>query len=529
MIPVLSRAQMRAFDEHAIEKCHVPSLLLMENAGRGAADVIAKDAAAASAGIFGERVVSRPPFGGSRLHEERSYVVLCGTGNNGGDGFVVARHLLGRGASVEAWLCGDAKKLTPDCKANHDAFKGIGGSVKTLGKSLDPLVESVAHADVIVDGLFGTGLDRAIAGTLAEVIAIVAEGREAGARVVALDVPSGLDTDTGVPLGPCIGADMTVTFAHLKLGHMTGSGAAKSGTVHVVDIGVPSSLRTDAAAHLIQASDVRAAIPRREVDTHKYRAGHVALLAGSPGKTGAALLAAEGALRGGAGAATVVSTAAKVLEARIPEVMVVPLDAKDTKALDATLAKKSACLVGPGFGTDEAAKKVARHVLKTFAGPVVCDADSFSLFAGDPKAFARSAKGKLPPAILTPHAGELGRLLGVDDVEKDRFEAAREAAKLTHAIVLLKGAYTIVAAPDGRMVITGEGTPALATAGSGDVLAGLITALACTLPPFEAAWAGAFLHGVAGATWSKTNGDRGLLAGEIAGELPGVLAALLAG
>jgi NAD(P)H-hydrate epimerase len=490
LIPVLSREQMRAFDEHAIAK-GVPSLVLMENAGRGAAEA-----------IRGDRVV-----------------VLCGAGNNGGDGFVVARHLLRRGAAVEAWLCGDAKKMTPGCKANHDAFKGVGGTVHALGKAFDALVRSVAHADTIVDGLFGIGLDRPIAGPLAEVISIIAEGRAAGAEVVALDVPSGLDTDTGVPLGPCVKADRTVTFAHLKLGHATGSGAAQSGVVHVVDIGVPSTLREEPAASLIEAADVRAVLKPRGVDTHKYRAGHVALLAGSPGKTGAALLAAQGALRGGAGAATVVSSAHAVLEARIPEVMVVPL-----ANLEKTLAKKAACLVGPGFGTDAAAKKSAQHVLTSFDGPVVADADAFTLFAGTPRAFRR----KGIPAILTPHSGELGRLLGRDDVDADRFGAARDAAKATGAVVLLKGAYTVIASPDGRVVVTGSGSPALATAGSGDVLAGLVTALACTLPPFEAAYAGAFLHGVAGSAWSKEKGDRGLLAGEIAGELPGVIAALLA-
>jgi NAD(P)H-hydrate epimerase len=270
---------------------------------------------------------------------------------------------------------------------------------------------------------------------------------------------------------------------------------------------------------LIEAADVRAVLKPRGVDTHKYRAGHVALLAGSPGKTGAALLAAQGALRGGAGAATVVSSAHAVLEARIPEVMVVPL-----ANLEKTLAKKAACLVGPGFGTDAAAKKSAQHVLTSFDGPVVADADAFTLFAGTPRAFRR----KGIPAILTPHSGELGRLLGRDDVDADRFGAARDAAKATGAVVLLKGAYTVIASPDGRVVVTGSGSPALATAGSGDVLAGLVTALACTLPPFEAAYAGAFLHGVAGSAWSKEKGDRGLLAGEIAGELPGVIAALLA-
>jgi len=509
MIPILSRDQMRAFDKHAIEQCNVPSLLLMENAGRGAADAIERHLLSGSA--TGRRVI-----------------VVAGTGNNGGDGFVVARHLLAREANVEVWLAGDAKKQTPDCKANHSAYAGIGGVVKTVRPaSLEALGPALASADVVVDALFGTGLDRAISGVLAELVDLLVAVHDGGrgVRVAALDVPSGLHADTGLPLGPCIEADLTVTFAHLKLGLMTGSGAAKAGTVHVVDVGVPPSLVDARSAELASSSDVRALLTKRPIDTHKYRAGHVVLFAGSPGKTGAALLAAQGALRGGAGAATIATwpAAADVLEARIPEVMVTRLD---PKKLDALVEKKKAVLLGPGFGTGDDARAVSRHLLKSFAGPIVLDADAFTLHAGKPADLAR-AKASL---ILTPHSGELGRLLGDDrDVDADRFESAREAAAKTKSVVLLKGAYTVVADPKGRVVVTGSGSPALATAGSGDVLAGLITALACTLPPFEAAWAGAFLHGVAGAAWSKERGDRGMLAGEIAAELPGVLGALLAG
>jgi NAD(P)H-hydrate epimerase len=307
-----------------------------------------------------------------------------------------------------------------------------------------------------------------------------------------------------------------VTFAHLKLGHMTGSGAAKCGPVHVVDIGVPSTFRTDAEAHLVEAADVRAVLGRRAVDTHKYRAGHVAILAGSPGKTGAALLAAQGALRAGAGAATVVSAAHASLESKIPEVMVQPLT-----DFERVLERKKVCLIGPGFGTDAASKKVSTKVLASFADTVVADADMFTLHK--PADFAK-AKGK---CILTPHSGELGRLLGRENIDDDRFAAASEAAKKTKSVVLLKGAYTIVADPTGRAVVIGSGTPALATAGSGDVLAGIVAAMSCTLPPFEAAWTGAFLHGIAGTAWAKEHGDRGLLASEIAAQLPGVLGALL--
>lgn len=510
MIPILSRAQMRAFDAHAIDVAKVPSLVLMENAGRGAAEVIVRE-------IFGGRA------------EGRHVGIVCGTGNNGGDGFVVARHLLGRGARVDAILCGDPAKMTADCRANHDAFIGVGGLVDTLAGSpaeagVSPNVEALEDVDLVVDALFGTGLDRAIAadGAMGSVVRSI---NAALAPVVALDVPSGMNADTGSSMdGEAVEADATVTFAHLKLGHVTGHGARLSGKVHVVDIGVPASLRTEHSAGLVEANDVRNEITPRAVDVHKYRAGHVAVIAGSAGKTGAALLAARGALRGGAGAATIGTwpDAVELLEPRVVEIMTAAVET--IEQVDALLANKRAVVVGPGFGTDKTARGIVDHVLATFSGPIVCDADALIVHARAIEDFA-AAGGR---AILTPHAGELARLLGTtsEEVEDDRFAAARSASARANAVVLLKGPYTVVAAPDARVVVSGSGSTALATAGSGDVLAGIVAALACTLPPFTAAWCAAFLHGVAGSAWEKEHGDRGLLASEIADQIPGVLAAL---
>lgn len=510
MIPVVSRAQMRAFDAHAIDTCKVPSLVLMENAGRGAADVI-----------------ERETLGGRA--DGRRVVVVCGTGNNGGDGFVVARHLLARGARVETWLVGDAAKITPDCRANHDAFVGLGGVAFAAAPSaLDPLRVALAGADVIVDALFGTGLDRPIGDLFAGVVGFVNDAR---ARKVALDVPSGMNADTGAAMGAAVRADLTVTFAHLKLGHVTGGGAHLSGVVRVVDIGVPASLRADHAAVMVEPKDVRALLSPRPVDAHKYRAGHVAVMAGSPGRVGAALLAAHGALRGGAGAATIVTwpEAATSLESRVVEVMTARVG-EDGESLDASidraLAGKRALVIGPGFGTGERAREATLHVLAEYKGPIVADADALTLLAGDLEGFAVAA-GR---TILTPHAGELARLLGStsEEIESDRFGAARAAAARAKSVVVLKGPYSIIASPDGRLVVNPTGNAALATAGSGDVLAGLVGALACTLPPFEAAWCGAYLHGAAGDAWEARNADRGLLASAIADELPGVFRALVA-
>ena len=278
MIPVLSRAQMRAFDKHAIAVCKVPSIVLKENAGRGAADVVERDA-------LGGRV------------DGKRVVVVCGVGNNGGDGFVVGRHLRSRGARVDAWLAGEPTKMTADCRANYDAFVGLGSRVDVVSPTtLDALRVALAASDVVVDALFGTGLDRPLGDLFAGVVGFVNDAR---VRKVALDVPSGMNADTGVAMGTAVRADFTVTFAHLKLGHVTGQGAHLSGVVKVVDIGVPPSIRAEQAAALTEARDVRALVSPRPVDSHKYRAGHVAVIAGSRGKVGAALLVAHGALRGG--------------------------------------------------------------------------------------------------------------------------------------------------------------------------------------------------------------------------------------
>lgn len=506
MIPVLSRDQMRAFDADAIGTAKVPSLVLMESAGRGAADVLERE-------LFGGRAAGK------------HVIVVCGTGNNGGDGFVVARHLLVRRARVETWLAGDPAKMTADCRANHDAFVGLGGAVFSIGSQRPDLATSLSHADVVIDAIFGTGLDRTVGNPLADVLATI---DSAPCAKVALDVPSGMNADTGAAMGCAVTADLTIAFAFPKLGHLTSAGAMLSGHVHVVDIGVPRSAHGSPAAELVEMSDVRERLAPRTLDAHKYRAGHVAVIAGSHGKIGAALLSATGALRGGAGAATIATwpDAARALDQRVLEIMTARLpDDGNLAPIDAFLEHKRAVVIGPGLGTDPHAEAVVRHVLSTFEGPVVVDADALTMHAGHPEAFA-SASGKL---ILTPHAGELARLLGVtsEAVEHDRFTAVRNAAVRSASVVLLKGPHTLVASPGGRITVNDTGNPALATAGSGDVLSGLCAALACSLSPFDAALCGAALHGAAGDTWKEKNGDRGLLAHEIADALPAVIAGLV--
>lgn len=507
MIPILSRAQMRAYDRYAIETCHVPGVVLMENAGRGAADVAVR---------------LLPSVGGARV------VVVCGAGNNGGDGFVVARHLWSRGADVSVFLAGSPERVFGDARINHDAYLDLGGQV-TIVRELAELEAALGLADLVVDALFGTGLDREIKGAMAHIIEAI---NRAPGRRLALDIPSGLDADSGAPLGVCVEAHDTACFGHLKVGLLTPQGARLAGRVHVCDLGVPDVIlaKVGHVAEVIERTSVARTLTARETDAHKFSVGAVLVFAGSAGKSGAALLSARGAFRAGAGVVTIATwpEALTAVDARMPEVMAMALDrGSPVSKLDALLERRRAVVIGPGFGLDDAARKVVDRVLETFAGPVVVDADAITLFRDKPQRLAK-AKGSL---VLTPHAGEMGRLLGIsaEEVERDRFGAVRKLVDITGAVVVLKGARTIVAAPEGRIAVNTTGNPILATAGSGDVLAGMIGALCCSLSPFDAAAAGVHVHGVVGDELRSRIGDRGVFASELADEVPKVMELLVRG
>lgn len=588
---------MRAFDKYAIEACHVPGMVLMENAGRGAADVISAiidarrtslrpDGAAAEAtqptwpgpaGAFRSpsllppappslpsgRLAGGPTSGWrpQRRDDEaaafaaraRSFpvrhvpspgqpatypldarvVVVCGAGNNGGDGYVVARHLLARGADVHVFLTSRSEAVTGESRINLDAYVDLGGVLTELpsDESLEPLHKALSGADIVVDAIFGTGLDRIIQGHLADVIAAINEAR---CQCIALDVPSGLDADSGAPLGTAVHADDTVTFGHLKIGLLTPEGARLAGNVHVVDLGVPDRpilAHVGYVAEVIRKETVRSYLQPREANTHKHAAGNVLVIAGSSGKLGAALLTARSSLRSGAGLVTIGTwpDAAQALQSRVVEIMTTAIEPERLdESVEAALAGRHAVAIGPGLGLDDRARTVVDHVVLGWDGLKVVDADALTHFVGRPEALAR-ASGSL---VLTPHPGELGRLLGRSGsaIEQDRFGAVREAVQITRAIVVLKGARTIIATPDGRIYVCMAGNPALATAGSGDVLTGIIAAFACTMALDCAAIAGVLIHALAADAWRLVTGaDRGMQASEIAERFPGLIAALSQG
>jgi hydroxyethylthiazole kinase-like uncharacterized protein yjeF len=505
MTPVLTRDQMRAFDKIAIEAFGVPSLDLMETAGSGAADAIAK-------------LVKLPGM---------AVTIVCGAGNNGGDGFVVARHLSERGADLTVVLVDPIERLSPDARTNRDAYLRTGGTVLDLS-AVD---RALSGAAVVVDAVFGTGLTRAVEGHHRDVISRI---NGCKARRISLDIPSGLDADSGAALGVAVRADDTITFGHLKIGLLTSEGARHAGRIHVVDLRVPADVleRAGHVAEVIETGAVASWIEPREVTAHKHAAGIVRVIAGSAGKVGAALLVARGALRTGAGLVTVASwpEVAAALDARVLETMTARID-RDRLApsLDAVLSGASVAVIGPGFGTDDHARAAVERVVLGWDGVKVVDADALTIMAGRLDAIAQ-APGQ---TILTPHPGEAGRLLGKkgSEIEKDRLAAAREIAKRSRAVVVLKGPRTMVALPDGGVSINTSGNPALATAGAGDVLAGMIAALACSMSPAKAACAAVHVHGLCADAWSRAAGgaDRGLIASEVADRVPAVLAALARG
>jgi NAD(P)H-hydrate epimerase len=504
--PILTRAEMRAYDAHAIERCGVPGLVLMENAGRGAAEVVARELGA-------------PPAG--------PVVIVCGGGNNGGDGFVVGRHLRARGHEVRCFLACDRERVGGDARASLGAYEGTGGALEILGGT-ETLRGALARARLCVDALLGTGLDRPVEGTMR---ALIDEMNAAPCTRVALDVPSGIDADRGRLLGAAVEATLTVTFGCLKTGLVQGEGARRAGRIVCVPLGVPDGdilAAVGSFAAALAPADARAALGVRAPDEHKYRAGSVLVVAGSLGKLGAARLCARAALRSGAGIVTIATwpDAAAALDETLLEAMSARLDPSAPEAsLETVLDKRSAVAVGPGLGTDERARRAVDRVALGWSGPVVLDADAVTLFAARAETLA-AAPG---PRVLTPHAGELARLLGTSarDVEDDRFAAADAAAAHTGAVVVLKGRNTVVAAPGGRRRVCLAGSEVLATGGSGDVLAGVVAALLGRAAPFEAAGAAVLLHALAADAWrARTGADRGLVAGDLVDLLPEAIASV---
>lgn len=510
MIPILDSRQMRAADEAAV-RAGIPSLLLMENAASGIVRAV------------------RERFG-----EWRRVVVVCGPGNNGGDGLAAAR-MLREHLAVRLFTLRDPDAYRGDPAVNVRRAREAGVEIESVSEhgGVEELSRALAEAEGVIDALFGTGLDRPLEGSSSEVVAAI---NRAGRAVVAADVPSGLSSDTGQVAGAAVRAAVTVAFAAPKVCHAFPPARHFCGDLVVHDIGIPRAFLEPEGHRLYLATGdgIRDLLPPREPGAHKGDAGRVAIVAGSRGKTGAAILSARGALRGGAGLVTVLCPASleAAIVAALPEAMTEGLPEKDGhlgsragSELVRRLEAFDAVVVGPGLGTSAETIAAVEEVVRNVRLPLVLDADGLNAFAGRADELGKRAG----MTVATPHPGEAGRLLGrgAKEVQADRLAVARELAGRTKSCVLLKGEASLVATPEGRVVVNSSGTPLLATAGSGDVLSGLIAALlGAGLDAPDAAAAAAWLHGSAGEHLARRLGDSGLLAHEVADAVPLVRRAL---
>ena len=505
---ILNAAQMREADRFTIEDIGIPSLVLMENAGR---QVVAAMEAAYESRLDGR------------------VAVLCGRGNNGGDGFVVARTLLQRGIDTAVFVVGAVSDVRGDARTNLDILGRLGVTVVEVNdeQTWELHFSEISQCTLIVDALFGTGLQSPLSGMLETVVADV---NASGIPIVSIDLPSGLSADTPHVIGDCIDASMTVTLAAPKLPLVLPPGEGHAGDVVIADIGIPHEVLDGLDGRkieLLTPEQLREIVEPRTADSHKGDFGRVTIVAGSRGKTGAAHLAAMGALRSGAGLVTVATPSGclPIVASMAPEYMTEPLpESKEGSVTKAGVERlldmrHDVVACGPGLGRGASVGEFVRTLLDRSDAPLVLDADGVSVLADDP---SRLMGREDRDVIITPHPGEMARLIGasVEDVQANRIEVAVDFATTHRVYVVLKGHRTIIATPDGAVYINPTGGAGLATGGTGDVLTGMIAAWLGQLLDAEAACRLAvFLHGAAGDLAEADEGQVAMTAGDVLGYL----------
>jgi len=509
---VLSPSTMRQADLTAIERYKVPGMVLMENAGRGVAEAVKR------------------AYVGQNNASNKKIIIICGKGNNGGDGFVVARHLVNYGFEVKVFILASEDEIKGDALSNLEIIEAMGIPIKTImtAQDLDKMAADCSSASVIVDAIFGTGIRGEIQGLAKEAIQIINNSKS---YVVAVDIPSGISGETGKLLGVAVKANETVTMAAPKTGIILYPGAYYAGKVTIVDIGMPREIlcNLQPEAFYIDKEDVASLFKPYLPNAHKGDFGRVFIIAGSQGMTGAAALSASAAVRSGAGLVTagIPESLYDILEVKLTEAMTKPLPQTtsrtlSTDALDVALEFASKCdtvALGPGLSTHDETKEFVKQFIMSCPKPMVVDADAINALAENPDILAKTSS----PVVITPHPGEMARLLkvSVSEIEEDRIGAVRKGVNLWHCTILLKGARSLIATPDGRLWINSTGNPGMATGGSGDVLTGIIAAfIARGMAVQEAALAGAYIHGLAGDLAAEEKGHFSLAAGDIIDFLP---------
>jgi NAD(P)H-hydrate epimerase len=509
VLGVFTAEEMRRLDRRAIAELGIPGATLMENAGRGAADAIAAALPALGAPRRGARVV-----------------IVCGKGGNGGDGFVVARSLKRQGAAPSVVLACAPGEVGGDARLKLEALRSSGIRPRRFEDDR-ALAALLAGAHVVVDALLGTGSRGAPGGEVARAIELINASRR---PVVALDIPSGLPADGGAPAGAAIRAVMTLTFAGLKRGLLAAPGDELAGRVSVIPIGVPEAeVSRGVTTFLLEARDVAPRFPPRARAAHKGTYGHLLLVAGSLGKTGAAALGAAAAMRSGSGLVTVATpasqqpiVAAHVLEAMteaLPETPARTLALKAREVVAELAASRDAVAIGPGLGLEDETRQVVRSLIEKLDKPMAVDADALTALTGHLELLGAAPRTR----CLTPHPGEMARMLGVgvSEVQRDRIETARAFATRYRTHLVLKGARSVIAAPDGRVFLNPTGNPGMASGGTGDVLTGMLGAfLARGLDAEAALQSSVYLHGSAGDIAAERVGEESLIARDVIAAIP---------
>lgn len=518
---ILTAGQMGEVDRLTTERYLMPSILLMENAGRSFVDELEK----ACPGLYGKRIV-----------------ILCGRGNNGGDGFVAARYLAVRNARPVIWLFSDPEQIRGDARINWDITRAMGLPVEILATPAEAksFLKKAPYPEVVIDALFGTGLSKPIGADYRPMVDWINKA-STQAFVAAVDIPSGLLADSYAIPGPAVKAHLTVTFSAIKLAHIMPPASDLAGKVVLVPIGSPPALfdNPEYRINLIDPAQVRRALPRRAPDSHKGTFGHVYVVAGSRGKSGAALMTGLAALRSGAGLVTLwlPKGLQRSVVGKFPELMTEFLPETDEETSDRAgasrvldqLSQAEALVLGPGMTTHPSTRRLIWELTRHSPAPVVLDADGINAFV-PPAEPLKNNEGW--PVVITPHPGEMARLTGkkISDVQRNRLATAKDCAMRYRCYVVLKGFQTVIATPEGNLYINSTGNPGMATGGTGDILAGM-------MGRFVAGWklqadrenpqdladylsAAVYLHGLAGDLAAESESMESLIATDLITYLP---------
>jgi NAD(P)H-hydrate epimerase len=515
MMLVATAQEMANLDRETIERIGIPGIVLMENAARGAASFFLE--------VLPDLL-------------ERRITVVAGSGNNAGDGFVLARLFWNKGADVRVVCLRSPMQLKGDALTNFRILEKLEVPIEVWdeGNPFEEQADSILESDAIIDAILGTGLKSEVKGLYRQIIDCI---NNSDIPVLAVDVPSGLDAGTGKPLGSAIRAMATATFGLVKIGHLVSPGEEYTGRLCVVDIGIPRSVVEAAGIkrYWLDHDHVSEWLTPRDANTHKGHAGHVAVLSGSPGKTGAATLICQGAARVGAGLVTLMipSSLNPILEVKLTEAMTYPIveTAEHTPAEAAFdqimefLKGKNVLAVGPGLSLHAETQRLIRRLVIEAPCPVVLDADALTALSDQPELLTQAHN----PPVLTPHPGEMARLIhgSTKTVQDNRLEVAAEFSQKHGVILVLKGSGTVIAAPDGRLAINSSGNPAMASGGMGDTLTGMIAGfIGQGFEPFHAACLGVYIHGAAADQCIGGIASRGLIASDILEEIPAVIGRL---